>query len=331
LSRKQLQLKERPLVVMDCSLFDYNNDGYKEAEEKIKKMQKDTTIFTILWHNSYIKHIKFYEKLIEKITLIEVNDLGVNTMRLTKQEITSIRKAFIEVFKDGKIYLFGSRADDSKRGGDIDLYVDLNYQLKTKEMMEKKSKFRLKLYEMIGEQKIDVIVAKDKNRLIEQEALKTGVDLMNIRDIKSNKYLKECEKHQLRIRESFEEIQDIFPLSGKKYLNLSSYEVKNIDQYLFRFSKMQDTIGEKLFKLIVQDFVENIDTMTFIDVLNRLEKIGIIESSNDWQTLRKARNNIAHQYDDEPDEMAEAINRLFAQKEILLEVFKKIKDYYDKK
>jgi len=66
LSRKQLQLKERPLVVMDCSLFDYNNDGYKEAEEKIKKMQKDTTIFTILWHNSYIKHIKFYEKLIEK-------------------------------------------------------------------------------------------------------------------------------------------------------------------------------------------------------------------------------------------------------------------------
>jgi len=66
LSREKLKLKERPLVVMDCSLFDYNNDTYIQAQEKVKKMQKNTNIFTILWHNSYIKHIKFYGDLIEK-------------------------------------------------------------------------------------------------------------------------------------------------------------------------------------------------------------------------------------------------------------------------
>ena len=38
-------------------------------------------------------------------------------MRLSKDEIDGIKRAFEEVFKEGKIYLFGSRVDDNKRGG----------------------------------------------------------------------------------------------------------------------------------------------------------------------------------------------------------------------
>jgi hypothetical protein len=66
LSRKKLKLKERPLVVMDCTLFDYNNYNYEHAKKIIDKMQKYTHTFTVLWHNSYIKHIKFYGGLFEK-------------------------------------------------------------------------------------------------------------------------------------------------------------------------------------------------------------------------------------------------------------------------
>ncbi len=65
LSREKLKLKERPLVVMDCSLFDYNSHSYESAIEKIDKMRKHTNSFTILWHNSYIKHIKFYGDYID--------------------------------------------------------------------------------------------------------------------------------------------------------------------------------------------------------------------------------------------------------------------------
>ncbi len=96
-------------------------------------------------------------------------------MRLTKHEKVSIKKTFLKIFENGKIYLFGSRVDDSKKGGDIDLYLDLFYSLSIKEMLQKKSKFRLDLYELIGEQKIDIIVSKDKNKSIEKEIINIGV------------------------------------------------------------------------------------------------------------------------------------------------------------
>ena len=96
-------------------------------------------------------------------------------MRLTKYEIKSILKAFKETFGDGKVILFGSRVDDTKRGGDIDLYICPANQLDNERAL--KREFSIKLDEYIGEQKIDIIIAKDKDRLIEQVALRDGVVL----------------------------------------------------------------------------------------------------------------------------------------------------------
>ena len=97
------------------------------------------------------------------------------SIRLSPSEINAIKDTFKEVFQEGKIYLFGSRVNSSKKGGDIDLFVDLPYKLDMKELLNKKSQFRLAIYEKIGEQKIDIIISKDKNKSIEKEALKTGV------------------------------------------------------------------------------------------------------------------------------------------------------------
>ncbi len=95
-------------------------------------------------------------------------------MRLSNQEINSIKKAFKEVFGDGKVYLFGSRVDDSKKGGDIDLYLIPKSKSYT---LEQKIRFLAKLDEYIGEQKIDVVLSKDRGSYIEKEALKSGIEL----------------------------------------------------------------------------------------------------------------------------------------------------------
>jgi len=93
-------------------------------------------------------------------------------MRLTHNEVKAMKESFSEVFQNGKIYLFGSRVDDSKKGGDIDLYIQTESKNNN---LKKKIDFLILLKNKIGEQKIDVILSKDKNRLIEQEALKTGI------------------------------------------------------------------------------------------------------------------------------------------------------------
>ena len=46
-------------------------------------------------------------------------------MRLTNSQINMIRNATSQNFGEGTlIWLFGSRLDDSKCGGDVDLYVE---------------------------------------------------------------------------------------------------------------------------------------------------------------------------------------------------------------
>lgn len=63
-TRQRLKLKERPLVVMDGSLFDYNDHSYQDAHDIIKNMYKNSEVFTVLWHNSYVNHLSFYEEQI---------------------------------------------------------------------------------------------------------------------------------------------------------------------------------------------------------------------------------------------------------------------------
>lgn len=95
-------------------------------------------------------------------------------MRLSKKYIETIKEKFIEFFKDGEIYLFGSCVDDSKKGGDIDLYLVVKDHTN---LFEKKIKFLSRVKRVFGEQKIDIVFNEDKNRLIEQEAIKWGIKL----------------------------------------------------------------------------------------------------------------------------------------------------------
>jgi len=96
-------------------------------------------------------------------------------MRLNQFEINSIKQITSRVFGDSaKVFLFGSRVDDTLRGGDIDLYIQSEI---IDNLNEKKIRFLIDLEKLIGEQKIDVILARDSGRLIEKEALSKGIQL----------------------------------------------------------------------------------------------------------------------------------------------------------
>lgn len=153
---------------------------------------------------------------------------------------------------------------------------------------------------------------------------------MSINEIKIEKVFNECEKHILRMQSAITKMSSFMPLTSQKYINLSDDEVEHIDQFLFRFTKLQDTLGEKLFKSILLFVDEQVENKPFIDILNRLEKLGLIDSTNEFRELRNDRNELAHNYDDEADEMSATINKLYTKQIILVEIYKNITMYYDK-
>jgi predicted nucleotidyltransferase len=93
-------------------------------------------------------------------------------MRLSEHTKTSIIAVFEQIFQKGDIYLFGSRVDDQQKGGDIDLLV---VPKSLDNMANKKIAFLVLLKQMIGEQKIDVVIDRGENRLIDRIAKQQGV------------------------------------------------------------------------------------------------------------------------------------------------------------
>jgi predicted nucleotidyltransferase len=55
-------------------------------------------------------------------------------LRISKSEIEIIKTSILKTLPNYQIYLFGSRVDDNKRGGDIDIFVqtDIETSLKDK-------------------------------------------------------------------------------------------------------------------------------------------------------------------------------------------------------
>lgn len=97
-------------------------------------------------------------------------------MRLTPQQIEIIRHAAEEAFgPNTRVLLFGSRVDDSKRGGDIDLLIS---PANADQALVRKLRFLVLLERQLGERKIDVVMESPNDcRPIVQVARATGVEL----------------------------------------------------------------------------------------------------------------------------------------------------------
>jgi predicted nucleotidyltransferase len=103
-------------------------------------------------------------------------------MRLTAEQTSAIIDAFKASFGSGsRLVLFGSRADDAKRGGDIDLCVETERKPWEDVVLAKRG-FLVALDKALGERKIDVIVRRqgDEARLIDREIDEKGVELCKI-------------------------------------------------------------------------------------------------------------------------------------------------------
>ena len=141
--------------------------------------------------------------------------------------------------------------------------------------------------------------------------------------------LSESYKHLSRLNGAFFELEKKykFPLTHKNFENILN-DIQNLaysDQSIYRFSKLQDCMGAKLFKSVLLYQGENVNK-PFLDILNQLEKMNIIDV-DEWFEIRDLRNDIAHDYESNTNTSVNILNTIYKIKnelEYILDAIKKL-------
>jgi hypothetical protein len=69
---------------------------------------------------------------------------------------------------------------------------------------------------------------------------------------------------------------------------------ERVEAFVGRFSRLQDTVGDKLLPLLLDSLGEKPSSV--IDNLDRAERLGWLTSADEWMTIRNLRNQMIHEY-----------------------------------
>lgn len=88
---------------------------------------------------------------------------------------------------------------------------------------------------------------------------------------------------------------------------------ERLDAFVARFGRLQDTVGDKLLPQLLTFVGESVGPAA--DNLDRAEKFGWIDNADDWLLYRKLRNQMVHDYIEDLDVLADALEagRVFTQ------------------
>jgi hypothetical protein len=82
---------------------------------------------------------------------------------------------------------------------------------------------------------------------------------------------------------------------------------ERLDAFVARFGRLQDTLGDKLIPELLRHWLEPVGPA--LDNLARVERLGHLDSVDDWVEARNLRNRLVHEYMKDPDEFAGALRR----------------------
>lgn len=128
--------------------------------------------------------------------------------------------------------------------------------------------------------------------------------------------LRQCQNHALHLQSA---IADITPPITSKTLDAASPAVtRTLDQMILRFIKLQDTMGEHVLRgFAVGVLLEPLEDAPLSDVVAKLEKLGYL-TVKEWMVQRKLRNALTHEYPDQSDRQAAALNAtILASKQLI--------------
>jgi hypothetical protein len=128
---------------------------------------------------------------------------------------------------------------------------------------------------------------------------------------------------------SIPRIKNFFPILGPDLIDLDIESLDRLDAFRVRFCDLQDAIGNKVFRSLLCLEMESLGTN--LDIINQIEKRGLIASFESWQDIRNIRNLFIHDYLDTLEFKAKMLNAAFEKIGELLFVYNNILNYINRK
>ncbi|MEK8020545.1 MAG: hypothetical protein VSS75_027075 [Candidatus Parabeggiatoa sp.] len=122
-------------------------------------------------------------------------------------------------------------------------------------------------------------------------------------------------------------LTNVIPVTAEwiSHLEENQESADIVQSFTSRFGRLQDLMSKQLFRTLI--LLEGGEAESLIDILNVMEKRGILENLLDWQALRKLRNDLTHEYFDDYQRMAEAINATYAAANVLENIVLNCREY----
>jgi len=96
-----------------------------------------------------------------------------------------------------------------------------------------------------------------------------------------------------------------FSVERAKQLDSDPEMAERVEAFVGRFGRLQDTLGDKLLPLLLAALGET--PAATIDNLDKAERLDLINSADDWLAMRKLRNQMVHEYVEDPEILASAL------------------------
>lgn len=140
-----------------------------------------------------------------------------------------------------------------------------------------------------------------------------------------------CAQRIAKLRQSVDKTERLFPLRLDTVAALTDQEEESIDAMILRYSQCVSMIQDQIFRGIAYLEQEDIADKSNRDKALLMEKLGAIQSAEDFGSATLLRNKFAHHYPDQSRLRLERINLVIDESRFVMAAFESISRYLDQK
>ena len=141
---------------------------------------------------------------------------------------------------------------------------------------------------------------------------------------------RQCEYHLHHLKHALAALAPLLPVTATALSSMDDEVVQDWDQFILRFTKLQDAMGAQLYPALLGYLQEPYEDRPMLDKLHRLESLAFLNSIEEGNNLRVIRNTFAHDYPQDDVLKAAYLNEAVAAVGVLESLLGRVAKVVDK-